>query len=349
MALVFAAWTTFALLSTTHFALGKQAAGDFNATRDVASHILLFYWAWAIVTPFVARVTHTIGAAVRGDSSRAPIAVLRLAMAAVIALPAHALFYLIAVRFTGLEPGVRFTAAQFGDYLMRHAGGDLATLVAIVGIVLFIDAQRHARTRELAASEVAARLARADAELPRWQLQPHFLFNTLNTVSTLVLKGDIDGADRAIQLIARWLRAALGQRVDTRITLGDELATIEQYVAIESLRFGNTLRLRIDANDDARGARIPSLLVQPLVENAIQHGGPFDDSVASEIVVVAKRDESLLNIKVYNPIPGNAEAAREGFGLRYVRERLMQEFRSEGRVALTTEGGEAIATLEIPL
>jgi LytS/YehU family sensor histidine kinase len=142
----------------------------------------------------------------------------------------------------------------------------------LVGGYLLFDANRRATARELAASELSARLAKADLELLRWNLHPHFLFNALNTVSTLVMKGANDDAGRAISLISRYLRSGMAQRADSMVTLSEDVALVKRYLEIESLRFGDSLRIEVDADADALEATLPGSILQPLVENAIAHG-----------------------------------------------------------------------------
>jgi two-component system LytT family sensor kinase len=357
-ALVIVAWTAFSLLSITHFFLGKSAAGADPSFGDLASHILLFYWGWALVTPLILFAARDLAARVRLTTFEAALGWMRVAGIAAIVMFLHALWYLSVVRIAGVEPAARFNVAQLKDYLLRHGGGDLATYGAIIGAVLLIDARRRAREREIAAGALEARLARADAELLRWQLQPHFLFNTLNTVSTLVLKGETQSADRAIGLIARWLRDALSQRAEATVTLAEELTTVQQYVAIEMLRFGNGLRLDVDADGDALFARVPALIVQPLVEIAIRHGCAATDAEAP-ITISAHTGDGRLRIAVRNrdasrgdPVTdGSTHVAPDstGFGLHYVRERLAHFYDKDAQLELIVDGPDVIATLDLPM
>lgn len=356
-AAVLVAWTAFALLSLTHFFLGKSVAGGEASLSDLASHILLFYWGWALVTPVVLWSARDLASRVRLDTQDAAIGWLRAAAIAPAVIFAHAVWYISAVRIAGVEPDVQLNWPQVRDYALRHGGGDLATYAAIVGAVLLIDARRRARERELAAAALESKLARADAELLRWQLQPHFLFNTLNTVSTLVLKGETQSADHAIGLIARWLRDALSQRADAIVTLGEEIASVQRYVAIEKLRFDESLRLDVQVDDDALVARIPSLLVQPLVENAIRHGFAAGDA-PMPITISARMTDQTLRVCVRNrdvaaqSTFGDARAplvlGSDGFGLRYVRERLAHFYGESATLAVMSDGLDVVATLELP-
>jgi len=218
-----------------------------------------------------------------------------------------------------------------------------------VGICLYLDAERRAREREVAAATLEMRLARADLELLRWQLQPHFLFNALNTVSTLVLKAELQQANRAIELIARYLRGALAQRPESTVTLEEELADARRYVEIEALRFGDGLRLVAELADDARDARIPGAILQPLVENAVRHGLGGGGAPAP-IVVAATREGDRVRVTVTNA-GGASPDERDGgagFGLRYVRERLRHFYGADARLDLRLSPSESVVSLDLP-
>jgi hypothetical protein len=348
-ALITLVWTAFGLLSLTHFFLGKETEADgVAALGDLASHILVFYWAWAFVTPIAIVVGFDLAARVRRRGVAAMTGWFRVAAGVPVVVLAHAILYLSAVRVLRIEPAFVLDARLLGGYILRHGGGDVATYAAIIGLVFLIDAHRRARERDRAAAALEARLARADAELLRWQLQPHFLFNTLNTLSTLVLKGETASADRAIGLVARWLRAALAQRADACVALSDEMATVEQYVAIETLRFGEALQLDLDIDEEAANVHVPSLLVQPLVENSIRHGVAAGED-ARPITIVARVRDRRLQLSVRNRGVAPPTAPHDGFGLRYVRERLGQFYGRNARLEIMRDAGDTIVTVDVPL
>ncbi|MEP7002268.1 MAG: histidine kinase, partial [bacterium] len=254
----------------------------------------------------------------------------------------HGMLYLGLVRLTGVEPHAGINPSELLDYAMRHAGGDVATLGMLVGSRLLFVAGRRAREREVAAAELQTRLARADLELLRWQLHPHFLFNALNTVSTLVLRGANADAEDAIERMSRYLRSALDQRADALVSVEQELVVVRQYVAIEMLRFGGGLDVTMAVNADALAARIPSLLLQPLVENAIHHG-----SARGLIFVNGSTAGGRLHLRVANP--GDAPViGNEGFGLGYVRQRLRHFYGDDASLSLASVSGETVVTLDIP-
>ena len=192
-----------------------------------------------------------------------------------------------------------------------------------------------------------ARLARADLELLRWQLQPHFLFNALNTVSTLVLKQQGEEASHAIDLIARYLRATLSQHPEARITVAEELAAVKRYTEIERLRFGEELRVETRIDAGAMDVMMPSSLLQPLVENAIRHGGR---ERRAPIVIEGGLREGRLRLSVVNSGSSNpTPTSSDGFGLKYVRERLLSFHGDDAAFQLSIGVDETRATIELPV
>jgi hypothetical protein len=332
-ALAFVLWTIFGLLWATTATFGADGDISGRALREAASHIVVFYWAWALVTPLVWFVARR---ATRLWASRIRLIGFVLVYAPVVIL-AQGIAYLGLLALLRIEtiagPGV------LARFFARHAGGDLATYLTLVGVYLLLDASRRAREGE-----------RAAAELLRFQLQPHFLFNALNTVSTLVLKADNDSAIRAIELVSRYLRDALALQPEAMVTLREELATVDRYLDIERLRFGEALKVSTQATPDALGVRLPGSLLQPLVENAIRHGfrgNGADDAIMLQATVSNRR--LLVTVTDQGPGAGAAGADAGGFGLRYVQERLRQRYGSNASFTLSVSPSGAEARLDLPM
>lgn len=129
----------------------------------------------------------------------------------------------------------------------------------------------EARRRELRASQLEASLADARLRLLKMQLQPHFLFNTLNTIAELVHENPVE-AERMIERLGALLRETLEGGLSDLVPLAKELDLLERYIAIQRVRFGERLKVRIDAPDELRQALVPSLVLQPIVENSIRYG-----------------------------------------------------------------------------
>jgi len=353
-AIVLYGWTVFGILSSAHFFLGEEAKSGGASLADIAGHVLLFYWAWAAVTPLVLLMLR------RAVSPSSSIA-LRwgiIALATPAILLVHGVLYLLAVHLSGIDDDAPMRVAELGEYAMRHAGGDIATIAVLIAVYLLFDARQRAHAREVASTALEAHAAAADLEVLRGQLQPHFLFNALNTVSTLVLRGDTSGADLAIGRISRYLRSALAHRVDALVSVREEIADVTQYFAIERLRFGDALCLDVRIEEDAREVRIPSLIVQPLVENAIRHGlSPATGGTRIGIAASVRDRRLLLRVcdpggggeAEHNGAEGNGGARGEGFGLRYVRERLRYFYGQDASVTLDASAAGTSVTIDVPL
>ncbi len=183
--------------------------------------------------------------------------------------------------------------------------------------------QREARVRGLRASRLEMSLAEARLAMLRMQLQPHFLFNTLNSIAAL-MRRDVDAADRMIARLAELLRHSLDTTGRREVTLREELETLERYLEIEQTRFADRLTVRYDVDSETLDALVPGLILQPIVENAVHHG-VAQRSTAGLIALSTKRDNGQLVIEVSDDGPGFVRGAmQQGVGLTNTRARLEQ-------------------------
>lgn len=198
-----------------------------------------------------------------------------------------------------------------------------------------------ARASQKRAAEFEAASHRAEAAALRLQLNPHFLFNALNSISSLVTLDRKQDAEEMIGQLADFLRASLNSDPMADVPLGDELATIDAYLGVESARFGDRLEVEIDVPDDLMGAAVPNFILQPLVENAIKHGVSASRGGAT-ITVQAGRDGDKLRLGVVNrsrsggaPEPRDEEpdwAPRRGIGIDNLRQRLAVSYGEAARL-----------------
>jgi two-component system, LytTR family, sensor kinase len=251
---------------------------------------------------------------------------------------------------------------------------EIVTYFALVGGYHAYEYSRRFRERENAAAQLALRasrlegsLTRANLDSLRMQLNPHFLFNTLNAISVMALKGERHGVVRMLTLLSDLLRLSLEQRQQV-VPLRQELDFLDRYLEIEQVRFRDRLSVERDIDLDALEAEVPSLLLQPLVENAIRHGiarQPGPGTVRLEASIV--RGE-VLELRVLDTgvglSPGRHAAARAvarpgayaataegtGVGLANTRARLEQLYGAEQDLELTNRpGGGACVTVRLPL
>jgi two-component system, LytTR family, sensor kinase len=183
---------------------------------------------------------------------------------------------------------------------------------------------RQSRERELRAFELEAQLAKSRLQTLKSQLQPHFLFNTLHSISALMLT-DVHAADKMMTRLSDLLRMSLENTGVQETSLSRELEFVAGYLEIEKLRFEERLEVVFDIAPDALDARVPHLLLQPLVENSVRHG-ISRRSTAGEIVISARHDGQSLYLRVSDNGPGLRESSqphnKTGFGLLTTRERL---------------------------
>jgi two-component system, LytTR family, sensor kinase len=211
--------------------------------------------------------------------------------------------------------------------------------------------QQWTEERErLLRAETEAREARLSAL--RYQLNPHFLFNSLNAVSTLVLDGNPSAATRMLAQIGELLRSSLDNEVLAEITLAQEIAFTKLYLAIEQTRLGDRLRVDMAIPAETLDATVPSMLLQPLVENAVRHGvAPLVEGGSIAISAELQHDRLLIVIRNSGLLAANTQSERgNGIGLRNTRERLKTLYGDDQKFSLEwPEAGGCQVTVELPL
>ena len=180
------------------------------------------------------------------------------------------------------------------------------------------------------------------------QLNPHFLFNALNTVRALISEDPAE-ARRAVTLLSALLRQTLATARAATHALADELELAETYLALERLRFGDRLAVRVEAEPEALGVAVPALLVQTLAENAVKHGVARRRD-GGEVAVTATVRGDRLSVRVTNPASVSASPSAEGTGtgLANARERLALLHGDRARLTLRVDADHAVAQLDMP-
>lgn len=219
----------------------------------------------------------------------------------------------------------------------------------IVAIAQGIRFYRESQERSLNTLELEKRLAEARLMALQMQLNPHFLFNALNSIATLIHR-DAKAADRMLVRLAELLRFTLDSTAAQEIPLRTELAVLERYLDIERVRFGDRLSFRLDIPEDTRDGRVPTLLLQPIVENALQHG-LSGQARAGVVEISARRDNDRLQIKVRDNGKGLSfdVPQQDGIGLSNTRARLQHLHGPSQSLHLENhpEGG-LLVTIELP-
>jgi signal transduction histidine kinase len=205
-----------------------------------------------------------------------------------------------------------------------YVGSTLYVLLSWSGLYFGIKFSREIALEREAALQATAMAHQAQLKMLRYQLNPHFLFNTLNAISTLILDGQNGTANRMVSGLSTFLRHSLDSDPMQRVTLGEELEALARYLAIEQLRFGERLRVDVQASAEARIALVPSLILQPLIENCIKYAVAKRIEGARIAIAAGVRGGDLV-VSVQDDGPGVPETPVEhgcGVGLANTRERL---------------------------
>jgi signal transduction histidine kinase len=255
--------------------------------------------------------------------------------------------------------GEALTAPSF-SYLIDGALFDtfipMAWGVLYFGIKYYQDAQAE-RERALAAEGLAHQ---AQLQALRYQLNPHFLFNTLNAISTLIVEREHRDAERMVARLSDFLRVTLESDAEVEIPLADELDYARRYLDIEKVRFGDRLTVREDVDPEALSARVPPLLLQPLVENAVRYG-IMPRETGGRLAIEARRVGDRLLVRVADDGPGLPDEGRTadpqgdgadggtGVGLANTQARLDALYGEDHDFALQrTDGGGCTVRIELP-
>ncbi|MCP4593518.1 MAG: sensor histidine kinase [bacterium] len=213
----------------------------------------------------------------------------------------------------------------------------LLNYAVLVVVVMALQLNRDVRERQAAADRLEGQLGMAQLAALRMQVRPHFLFNTLNSIATLMPR-DMAGARRMVNQLADLLRASFSETKSHEAPLGEDIELLRRYLDIQQVRFGEKLRVRLDIQADVHEALVPTFCLQPLVENAIVHGVGTRPELGV-ITIRACRDAEDLVIDVSDDGPGAAdeELYDKGVGLRNTRDRLAQLYGE--RAEMTIESG----------
>lgn len=203
------------------------------------------------------------------------------------------------------------------------------------------------KQRQFQQSETERRALEAQLKLLQAQIEPHFLFNTLANVGSLI-DSDPAAARRLLDRLNDWLRVALARARSDHALLSDELQLLENYLEILKVRFGDRLRWRVEADATARAVRFPPMLLQPLVENAVRHG--IEPKVGGgELRIAARLEQGRLLLAVQDDGAGLSESSSGGAGLSNVRARLAALYGDAGRLTLESNpAGGVTAWMEMP-
>lgn len=349
-----AACAAIGLLELVAYSTYRHVQGDPGIGPGATLAQVMPWWIlWAVMTPAVAWLARRFDP-VRGGWRT----LLTVHVPAGLGLAAFHIVLWGWLRYVVIAPDPQKSLAQgIGLAMANLFAADVITFFAILGSVLLVSTYRRYRERELSEARLRLEtallekdLARARVEALTLQLRPHFLFNTLNAISELMHR-DVDQADRMIVRLGELLRQVIDKTDRSEVPVRDEVELVRAYLEIERMRCGDRLEADVEVDPDALDLPIPTLSVQPLVENAIRHG---TDARAGpgRVHVRITAPRGRLRVEVRDTGPGPASTGADpgnGRGLANIRRRLRQRYAEGASLDLVAcEDGGTLAVLRLP-
>jgi two-component sensor histidine kinase len=339
---LFGVATIIALLYSIERYFYSRLVGDPISLAELMPAELVFTYAWALLTPPVMYVAKRFP--VWGDQPAKNWVVQIGAMLGFVV--AHNAIFSIALTALDGTAALSNIPKIFGQSMLAWTVLDALVFCVIVVIHHAVVYYRVSKDRAIRASQLEARLAQTQLQMLRMQLQPHFLFNTLHSISALMHK-DVRRADSMVAALSDLLRMSLQNIGAQEVALQSELEFLQRYVEIMSLRFGDRLRVTIDVDPETRDARVPNLFLQPLVENSFRHG--FGDLGQGAISISVRRDGDMLVCDIVDDGRGLRAGHKEGVGLASTRQRLAHLYGDQHIFSLRGAPGEGVhVTMAIP-
>ena len=303
------------------------------------------WYAWLLLAPIVRLAVQRLPFARR----RLHVAIPAHVLLAVGSVLVHELVVLVAHRVLSFPTPTGPLLTVYAERIPFRFTIGLLGYAVLFGAVIAIDYYGRLREREVATEALRRQLAEARIEMLRMQLNPHFLFNTMNTIAMLVRRGDRTEAVEMLARLSDLLRQSLEDSPPQESSLRGELAFIERYLDIERVRFADRLRIEVDVDPALLEFAVPTLVLQPLVENAIRHG--IARKAASGLIQITGRpaDDGIV-LQVADDGPGFApDQDPTGIGIRNTRSRIAQLYGPAATLTYAARpGGGTVATLVLP-
>lgn len=340
-------WIAIAVFDATDTVVLMRSQGMHHAWLQLFVTIGLSWISWAVATPVILWMGQRYPLQWRAAGTWLRHLVGYLAIGACASAWAAALEIWLNPWMPGVPPD------PFLVMWPRRFYGQMLSALLLYGSILLVGWLLESRERmarqETESARLSEQLTKAQLSALRQQIEPHFLFNTLNTIAGLVREGRNEAAVNMIAGLSDLLRHALKTSERQQVALGEELELLEKYLEIEKTRFAERLRVELKVPEELRGARVPSLILQPIVENAVRHG--IAQRVEGGVIAIgAERRNGSLRLSVYNDGPGFPEEweKRGGIGLENVRERLMSLYGRRGELRAENEARGVRVTIDMP-
>ena len=346
-------WLAFGLFDATQTVFVMRSEGMHHAWARLFLTMTVAWMPWAIATPLVLRLGRRFPPLkLRPFSTSLSTWLIHLAAALAVGLSFSAWMTCLEVM---LDPYVMPSRGTFGSIWFDRFFNGLLASILLYGTILIVNYVLESRERLAQQQTETARLneqlSKAQLRALRQQIEPHFLFNTLNAVSGLVRESRNDDAVNMIAGLSDFLRKVLEESSRQQVPLSEEMEFTQTYLDIQKVRFADRLRLTVDVPPELYPAQVPSLILQPMVENAVKHG-IAQRTQGGSIRIVASRHHGTLTLSVSNDgpsLPPDWEAGRLGIGIANVRTRLQSLYGEAFTLSLRNrDAGGVEASVSLP-
>lgn len=320
---IVAVWSGIALFDAAETVVGMRADGMHHAWGRLFLSELLCWLPFALMTPLILRLGRKYP-----PTRLRPFSTWAVHLGTCLAMNTLEAAWTAWLTWTLNPFAMSSSHGTYGQILFTKFYGALVLSTMLYAAILAVGHMLDARERLAWAQTETARLneqlSKAQLEALRRQIEPHFLFNALNSIAGLVREKKNDAAVSMIARLSEFLRRVTEASDRQLVPLAEEMEFLDKYLEIQKVRFAERMQLSVDVPRELLPAQVPSLLLQPLVENAIKHG-IAKRAQGGEIRVSAARNNGTLTIKVYNDGPGiraGWESAQSGVGIANVRTRM---------------------------
>ena len=350
LAIIWGIWTLIGIVFTL-----QMYFTSYRSERPallVDSLYLQMVWAylWALSTPMVLWAAHKLPLErnnwIRNSLIHLPISII---LSGIVTAIGHIMVWL----YLGVPLGRPFSFERMGRFVLANFSEGIGIYMLIALTSYAFNYYRRYHEGQVRTLQLEAQLSKAQLEALKMQLHPHFLFNTLHSISALLTQ-DTEAARKMITRLGDFLRLTLENSGSEEVTLQQEMEFLTCYLAIERIRFQDRLLTRIDIAEDTLNAKVPNLILQPIVENAIRHG-IASRSTPGLIEIEAKHLNGLVRIQVRDNGPGLSEHRisenlfNRGLGLANTGQRLERLYGSRHLFDLRNNpNGGFVVTMEIP-
>ncbi len=343
-----AIWTVPVIIGTAGHFFGMAVEGRGMPNSHIFGHSFAMWYAWIPATPLIFALHRALPLDGRGWRR----AVLAHATLATLVFLFQSWALLVTGRMTGHLPATRSVLMRLTDLVVNQYLFDLLTYAGVLAVAIGLDYARRYRDRDLRASQLQAQLASARLDALRAQLQPHFLFNALNSVAMLIRRERKQEALDVVVGFGELLRYVLEESGTKDVPLSDEIRFLQRYLQIEQVRHRERLIVDLRVAPEAEHALVPNLILQPLVENALRHA-VGTSTAPTTLRIDASRRSSRLHLEVEDDGPGLPAGFSiedsAGVGLRNTRDRLREIFGADATFSLGPGAATGVlAVIELP-